>query len=86
MDGFAYKYTSTALFAWASNVLWWKKCFIIVPIALGAVAVSPLFLEMGETGKVITSISAFMAGLFPLIYGALEFDAKIGWLSWKGSW
>ena len=71
------KYTSTALFEWTAAVSKMKLLFMIIPIVLGTVAVSPLFVEQWLLLQAVASISAFLAGLLPLIYIALEFDTKI---------
>jgi hypothetical protein len=67
-------YTSTNLFEWLKWMRWCRISFVIIPIILGGIATSTLF---GQQYGWITSLSGLLAGLFPGIYKALNWDINI---------
>lgn len=69
-------YTSTVLFEWLKSLRLWKTLFVIVPIVLGGVATWPLLAHQ-DTYKWVTGACALLAGLFPAVYKALEFDVNL---------
>lgn len=69
-------YTSTALFEWLKFMRWWKIVFVVVPIILGALATWPL-LSQTPGHEWLTGVCALIAGIFPAVYKALDFDVSL---------
>src|SRR5438309_2952769 len=69
-------YTSTSLFEWLKCLRCWKIVFVVVPIVLGAIAAAPL-LKNQPGYEWLTAICAFLAGLAPAIYKALDLDVNL---------
>src|SRR4051794_15219341 len=68
-------YTSTSLFIWLRFLRAVKAAFIVLPLVFGSVAGWRLLnASTAPTWRVIASIAAFLAGLFPAIYAALKLD------------
>lgn len=69
-------YTSVTLFEWLKALRCWRVVFVVVPIILGAVATVPLIAHSHDY-EWLTAISAFLAGVFPAIYKALDLDVSL---------
>lgn len=69
-------YTSTTLFEWLKWLRFWKTCFVVAPILLGALATWPL-LSRTESYKWLTGACALLAGVMPAVYKALDFDVSL---------
>ncbi|MEX0803263.1 MAG: SLATT domain-containing protein [Candidatus Binatia bacterium] len=69
-------YTSTSFFEWLKSLRKWRVVFVVVPIILGALATWPLLVK--ENGyEWITATCALLAGIFPAVYKALNFDVSL---------
>ena len=69
-------YTAATLFEWLKSLRCWRIIFVVVPIILGTVATAPLLSKCSDC-EWITAICALLAGVFPAIYKALEFDVSL---------
>jgi hypothetical protein len=69
-------YTSTALFEWLKSLRWWRVGFVVAPIILGAVATWPLLTKQSGY-EWVTGTCALLAGFFPAVYKALDFDVSL---------
>jgi hypothetical protein len=66
-------YTSTALFEWVKDLRVWRTVFIALPIVCAAVATSALLKHCPW----VTGIAAFVAGVLPAIFKALDLDRDL---------
>lgn len=66
-------YTSTALYEWVKNLRVWRTVFIALPIVCAAVATSALL----KHWPWVTGIAAFVAGVLPAIFKALDLDRDL---------
>jgi hypothetical protein len=68
-------YTSTSLLIWLRFLRTVRVVFIVVPLFLGSLAGWKL-LTGSELAwvKIVTAVSAFLAGLFPLVHSAVKLD------------
>lgn len=69
-------YTSTTLFEWLKSMRRYRVLFVVLPIVLGGVATWPLFTQQPGY-EWLTGICAFLAGLAPAIYKALNLDVSL---------
>jgi hypothetical protein len=69
-------YTSVTLYEWLKALRFWRIVFVVVPIILGAIATAPLIAHSHDC-EWLTAISAFIAGVFPAIYKALDLDVSL---------
>jgi hypothetical protein len=69
-------YTSTSLFEWLKWMRFLKIVFVVTPIVLGGVATWPLLTNQ-DAYKWVTGACALLAGLFPAVYKALDFDVSL---------
>ena len=71
-------YTSTSLLIWLRARRRLKTFFVVTPLVLGSTASWKLLTEADlESVKVLVSVLAFLAGLFPSIFAALKLDDHI---------
>jgi hypothetical protein len=66
-------YTSTSLYIWLRDSRSHRRIFVVAPIVIGAIAVSPL-LDRMEIGR---AILVMVASLFPAVFEALKLDIHI---------
>lgn len=69
-------YTSVTLFEWLKALRCWRIIFVVVPIILGAIATAPLISSCHDC-EWLTAICAFLAGVFPAVYKALDLDISL---------
>lgn len=69
-------YTSAALFEWLKSLRCWKTVFVVVPIVLASVATWPLLAKQSGY-EWVTGTCALLAGFFPAVYKALDFDVNL---------
>jgi hypothetical protein len=71
-------YTSTSLFIWLRCLRTTNIVLIILPLVLGSLAGWQTLTDANfPHAKLIASLSAFLAGLFPVVYAALKFDDSL---------
>ena len=75
-------YTSTTLYIWLRMARITRMVFVIMPIILGAIATWSV-LDRPEIAwlKWLTATSAFLAGIFPAVYKALDIDDNVEQIS-----
>lgn len=72
-------YTSTTLRIWLRWLMWIRRLFAAGSAIAGSVAGWKLLTGTDLPSiKLITVISAFLAGLLPVVYAALKFDDELG--------
>ena len=70
-------YTSTSFFIWLRCLRIVRGFFIVVPLVLGSFASWKLLTESElDSVKAGISITTFLAGLMPSVYGALKLDDR----------
>jgi hypothetical protein len=69
-------YTSTTLYEWLKWLRFWKTCFVVAPILLGAVATWPLLAHL-DAYRWLVGSCALLAGVTPAVYKALDFDVSL---------
>ena len=71
-------YTSTSFHLWLRSARLWRKVFVSVPIVFGGLASwSVLSDQPGQTYVWIAAVCALIAGIFPALFVALDFDTSI---------
>jgi hypothetical protein len=73
-------YTSTSLFLWLKSIRFWNRFFIVAPIILGGFAAWSVLKDSPDMAW-IAAACAFLAGIFPAVYKALELDVHVAVLS-----
>lgn len=69
-------YTSTSLYSWQKEVRVLRVAFIVLPIILSSVATARILVR-DPTYDWVVAICAFIAGLFPAIFKALDLDVSL---------
>ena len=69
-------YTSTALYTWQKEVRALRVAFIVLPIIFGSIATVRVFVRDPSLDWVV-ALCAFVAGLFPAIFKALDLDVSV---------
>jgi hypothetical protein len=69
-------YTSTSLYSWQKEVRGLRVVFIVAPIIFGSIASVRVFAD--DPGyEWMVAFSAFIAGLFPAVFKALDLDVSL---------
>lgn len=68
--------TSASFIEWLKSSRQWHRFFVASPIVLGAVGSSPLFANLPWL-KLVAGGCAFLAGVIPAIYKALNLDVNL---------
>lgn len=70
------QYTSTALYSWQKEVRVYRVAFIVAPIVFSSIATARILMRDPGYDWLI-AVSAFIAGLFPAVFKALDLDVSL---------
>lgn len=76
-------YTSAAIFEWLKSLRRLRAVFVVTPVVLGSIAGWRALASDPSMAWVVTTC-ALLAGLFPAIYKALDFDLDLRLLTAHG--
>jgi hypothetical protein len=69
-------WTSATYYEWLKCLRFWRAVFVVAPIVLGGFAGWQV-LTKAEEYQWLTGLCALLAGMFPAIYKALDFDTNL---------